>query len=211
MGAEPSKSLVWRYIYQPIGWKISKIFLKTPITGNQISIFLLFLTIISFYLISIEYILTGMILLQVALLVDVFDGTVARLKKQTSLKGEYFEAIWHECIFPFFYFAMGIYSYKMFDNPLYIIMGSLTTAFIPIINLLFHRHSMIFGIKEEGRKTHTKIQYLVRWTTCPSHTFTYALILTFFSWIHFMVTFYFVFYLLLVLYKFKVFVFSSED
>jgi len=140
-------------------------------------------------------------------MLDSTDGELAKLKKQKSLKGGYLEALWHECIFPFFYFVLGIYSYKTFNNPNYITMGSLTTMFILIINLLFHRHHMIYNIKDKKETKYTKTQYIVRWLTCPSHTFTYALILTFFNWIHFMVIFYFMFYLLLTVYKFKVFVF----
>ena len=207
MTAKPSRSLWFRYVCEPIGWRLAKLVAKTPITGNQISLFVMLLTVITFYLITFnEYILTGMILLQVILILDTMDGTVARIKKQVSLKGGYYEAVWHECIFPFFYFALGVYSYNTFGTVNYLIMGSLTAIFILIINLLFHRHSMIFNIKEKEETKYTVIQYIVRWLTCPSHVFTYAFILLFFNLLHVMVLVYFIFYLLLTLHKINTFV-----
>ncbi len=210
MTAKPSRSLAFRYIYEPIGWRLSRIVAKTPITGNQISIFVMFLTIIAFYSISIKYLFTGLILLQFVLLLDTMDGTVARIKNQASKRGKYLEAIWHICIFALFYFSLGIYSYKQLNNPNFIIIGSLTAMFILIIDILFHRHDYIYGIKREEETKHTKLQYIIRWLTCPSHTFNYALILAFFNLIPLMVISYFLLYSLIIIYKIKTFVFSKK-
>ncbi|MBU0628881.1 MAG: CDP-alcohol phosphatidyltransferase family protein [Nanoarchaeota archaeon] len=207
MTSKPSRSLWFRYFCEPIGWRLAPLLVKTPITGNQISVFVSILTVITCIFISYGYIFTGAIILQIILILDTMDGTLARLKKQASLRGKYLEAVWHEAVFPLFYFALGIYSYKALNNPIYIMLGAFTSASIPIINLLFHRYTQIFEIKETDEEIpHTTLEYIVRWLTCPSHTFTYCLILAFFNWIPYMVIFYFTFYALLLIYKFIQFV-----
>ena len=210
MTTKPSRSLGFRYIYEPIGWRLSKLLAKTPITGNQISIFIMFITLVAYYFISTEYIFTGLIILQFVLLLDTMDGTVARIKNQASQKGKFFEAVWHICIFALFYFALGVYSYKILNNPNYIIMGGLTATFILIIDVMFYRHDTTFNIKRAEEPKHTIIQYIVRWITCPSHVFNYALILAFFNLIHLMVIFYFIIYLLIIIYKVKIFVLTER-
>ncbi len=201
------RSIIFGF-YRPISIFLCRLLIKTKITGNQISVFLMFFSIFCFVLIAINKIILGTLLLQVALLLDCMDGAMARMRKQESLKGVYFECMWHECILPLFYLSLGIYTWKVFNNPIYIMLGSLTAISILIINLLHHRYRMIVSDSGEGEKRTKMTVYerILEIFTCPSYAFTYALILVLAGLLQYMILPYFILYALLVMHKFKKFV-----
>jgi len=93
---KPSDGPVSRYLNRPLSFIISKYFVKTDITSNQISFFSFLLSLIAsaFFLLG-DYmaLATGGIIVQIASIIDGCDGEVARLKHQESDFGGWFDAV----------------------------------------------------------------------------------------------------------------------
>lgn len=88
----------WHAIYMFISRYITWILVKTPITANFITIGGLLIGIIGLFLIGIgnNFLnITGFILLYIYYISDEVDGELARYKKQTSLRGIYYDEIVH--------------------------------------------------------------------------------------------------------------------
>lgn len=178
-------SLVFQ-AYRPLSNWLSKILINTPITGDHISLFLLPFTALGFYLLALGMLVPASIILQMSLLLDCMDGALARLKSQKiNLSGYYYEAIWHEMLFPFFYLSLGWYSSKILGSINYFFMGIFVMATIFIVNALLHRKVMVYELKDYYNKEAgytgsqpTLFQRVIRFIVCPSYVFTYIILLS---------------------------------
>lgn len=101
--------------YRPISVYLTKLFLYTPISANQVTL----LSILSGVLGGLLMILSnnlfdviGIILLQFYWILDHVDGEVARYRKSGSLAGEYFDFMAHYIVFPVFLIGMTFGAYK---------------------------------------------------------------------------------------------------
>ena len=104
---------VSRYLNRPISTRISKLFLKTNITPNQIS-FLSFLIAVAgaglLFFGNITCLIVSGILVQIASIVDGCDGEIARLKYQESNYGAWFDACLDRYADAFIFFGLSYYA-----------------------------------------------------------------------------------------------------
>lgn len=196
--------------YRPVSDFLCRFLVNTSLTGDHISIFLMFFTPLGVYLLTTKNALAGLLILQLSLLLDCMDGALARMKgSKTPLNGYYYEAIWHEMEFPFFYLSLGIIAYRFFQNMAYLYLGIFVMASIFIINALLHRRVMVYSLKtyfspELGyapREKTWKTEFL-RLLTCPSYVFTYAWVLYVFDFLPYMIIPYSGLYAIMLVYTF---------
>jgi len=99
-------------VYRYISIHITRLLIYTPITPNQISAFILLLTLVAPVLIFFNYFILGGILLTLAAVLDYVDGEVARYKKIFSVKwGEFFDWVttWLSYFLPLLALTLNVY------------------------------------------------------------------------------------------------------
>ena len=212
MSLNPNRCVLGQYITRPLGRKLVPLLGKTPITGNQVSMFSILLLFFSSILIGFEKTIIAAILLNVSQMLDSTDGTLARLKNQVSIRGLYLEAIWHEIALPSVFFALGIYSYKLLNNPIYIIFGSVSMICVLIINLLHHNHQLHYNIKPstKPKTSYTLLEDIVILIAAPGYVFFYVLVLAIIGYLEYLIIPYFIFYSVLTIYKFVIYFFLNN-
>ena len=105
-------------IYRKISIYVTKLFLYTPITANQVTFLMMLVGILSavFY-IKGEYFysLFAIFLFHIYILLDFVDGEVAKYRKQFTRRGAYLDLMSHIIINPLLIMGMAIGSYN--NNP----------------------------------------------------------------------------------------------
>jgi len=104
------KDTIWRYpsIY------VTKLFLYTPITANQVTMLMIFLGFLISFLFSFGnylYSLIAAILLEFVFVLDGVDGEIARYRKQSSINGVFLDLVMHiaNVAVPFMGITIGLY------------------------------------------------------------------------------------------------------
>ncbi|NVM38686.1 MAG: CDP-alcohol phosphatidyltransferase family protein [Candidatus Lokiarchaeota archaeon] len=123
----------WHWIYTFFSRYITWILVKTPITANFITLTGLLIGLVGLFLIGIGnniFIIIGFILLYIYYVSDEVDGEVARYKKQTSLRGIYYDEIGHLFFQGWFFFSFGYSIYRINSEFLYIILAFIATFFL---------------------------------------------------------------------------------
>ena len=123
----------WHWIYTLFSRYITWILVKTRITANFITITGLLIGLVGLLLIGIGndiLIIIGFILLYIYYVSDEVDGEVARYKKQTSLRGIYYDEIGHLFFQGWFFFSFGYSIYRINSEFLYIILAFVATFFL---------------------------------------------------------------------------------
>ncbi len=123
----------WHWIFTFFSKYITWLLVKTRINANFITISGLLIGLIGLLLIGIGnniLIIIGFILLYIYYISDEVDGEVARYKKQTSLRGIYYDEIGHLFFQGWFFFSFGYSIYRINAEFLYIIFGVVATFFL---------------------------------------------------------------------------------
>jgi len=110
----------------------ARILLYTSITGNQVSLIMGILAIISSILFafgSYGYILTGVILLYLQRNLDDVDGLIARYRGSASMRGIYVDLIISTMTGPLTYMGLTLGVFKMTNSIIFLTFGLLATAF----------------------------------------------------------------------------------
>lgn len=214
------KDFVWRYVSRPIAVFISKHFLfHIPVSANQLTIFGTLLTIFASYIISLggyTYPIIGCLILQACLVIDCADGTVARYRKTTGIFGMYAEEISHNIAPYFLMLGLGINSFKAFNDYRILILLSFTVIFMHIIAASrFSKDVLLIylGISPE-KKIAPKIVRnsansmisrfvfpLIELVSSPAKQQTLLLIVALFGYLHYAILFFFLFYLVVAVFK----------
>jgi phosphatidylglycerophosphate synthase len=109
------------------------ILVKTRITANFITITGVLIGLIGLFLIAFGskiFIIIGFILLYIYYISDEMDGEVARYKKQTSLRGIYYDQVGHLIFLWCFFSSFGYSIFRSNSEFLYIILGFSTSYFL---------------------------------------------------------------------------------
>ena len=109
---------------------ITWILVKTPITANFITITGLLIGLTGLLFIALGnnlFIIIGFILLYICYISDEVDGEVARYKKQTSLRGIYYDQVAHFFLYGWFFISITYSIYRINSEFLYIMFGVITT------------------------------------------------------------------------------------
>ncbi len=132
------KNPLGNYVERPLSYYLIKLLIPLKVTGNQVSIFSMFLFLIPFFLLTTGErslaIAATAILLFISFL-DTVDGGLARYYNNKTLKGKYLEYMSHEVYIPLFFFALSIYSFRYFNNYYILILGGITVFSIFLTNV----------------------------------------------------------------------------
>lgn len=118
-----------QYIVRPISVLFTWIFVRTPITANQVTILQEIIGIIGGILLIKGNFVTGALFLQLGYILDCSDGEVARWKDQQSEQGKFLDLIGHMIVIPFYYFGLGLGLYLQQGQLIVLIMGFLAALF----------------------------------------------------------------------------------
>lgn len=123
----------WHVPFIFISKYITWVLVKTSITANFITIFGFVIGFLGLILIALGnsfFILIGFIFLYIYYLSDEIDGEIARYKKQTSLRGIYYDEVGHLIFLSCFFTSFGYNIYRSNSEFLYIILGFFASFFI---------------------------------------------------------------------------------
>lgn len=109
-------SPVSQYIYRPLSKPLTLLLLRTPITPNQVTIFVGILGLIGCGLTALpgqSMLIVGALLVFVAGVIDGCDGEIARLKLQSSPIGAWLDTIVDEVTSVAYFIAIGYHTYAL--------------------------------------------------------------------------------------------------
>jgi phosphatidylglycerophosphate synthase len=116
---KPQDNAITRYLYRPVSFPLTKLFLRTPITPNQISYLVGAMVAIGVYLTasgSMNRVIAGTALCLAASYVDCCDGEVARLKLLSSKLGAWLDTIIDELSSVTYMAALGYHCHLYFGR-----------------------------------------------------------------------------------------------
>ena len=116
---KPQDNAITRYLYRPVSFPLTKLFLHTPITPNQISYLVGVMVAIGVYLtasLSMNRVIAGTALCLAASYVDCCDGEVARLKLLSSKVGAWLDTIIDEISSVAYMVALGWHCHLYFGR-----------------------------------------------------------------------------------------------
>ncbi len=119
-------SSLHRQFLHETGFYITKLFLYTPLTPNQITIIWFIMQLAALPLVlkgTYWSILLGTILFQFAIIIDCVDGQVARFRKTSSLMGTYLDQFVHNITNPAFLLCLSIAVWKNTGTIWYLYAG----------------------------------------------------------------------------------------
>jgi len=114
---KPQDNAITRYLYRPVSFPLTKLFLQTPITPNQISYLVGVMVAIGIWLTahqSMSYVIAGTFLCLAASYVDCCDGEVARLKLLSSKLGAWLDTVIDELSTVAYMAALGWHCHLYF-------------------------------------------------------------------------------------------------
>ena len=109
-------SPVSQYIYRPLSKPMTLLLLHTPVTPNQVTIFVGILGLIGCVLTALPgqaMLVWGALLVFIAGVIDGCDGEIARLKLQSSPIGAWLDTIVDEITSVAYFIAIGIHTYNV--------------------------------------------------------------------------------------------------
>lgn len=115
-----------KYIYRNIGFLFTRVFVKTPITPNQITWIwgILMMVFSTLYLLhDWKYDVIAAVGWIIAFSLDNTDGEVARYKNISSKKGLFLDLVNHAITLPYLFFCIGYGQYLISMNPHHIVLG----------------------------------------------------------------------------------------
>jgi len=118
--------------YRYISIYITKLFIKTNITPNQITIVsaLIILVAAAFFgMGSTVFSIYGIFLLHLYWIFDLCDGEVARYKKMASFNGSFLDLIGHVIIFPLVFISISIGLFRQTGDFYLLFLGFSATFF----------------------------------------------------------------------------------
>jgi phosphatidylglycerophosphate synthase len=114
---KPQDNAITRYLYRPVSFPMTRMFLHTPITPNQISYLVAALVAVGIWLTaraSMNAVIAGTALCLFASYVDCCDGEVARLKLLSSKLGAWLDTIIDELSSVAYMMAIGWHCHLHF-------------------------------------------------------------------------------------------------
>ena len=86
-----------------------------------------------FYTDTLDFIILGVLILQLGQVLDSMDGNLARYRNDTSLRGGFLDRILDGTGFIFVMSSFSWYTYQKNNEPYYIVLGPMVAAFYLII------------------------------------------------------------------------------
>jgi len=117
-----------RVITRTISLYLTKLFLYTSITPNQITLLVVFFGLLSalFFSFGIHtYDIIASLFFMFKYILDGVDGNIARYRKSGSTMGFYFDRLQHRLVEPLIFIGLGYGAFVRGGNELFILMGAL--------------------------------------------------------------------------------------
>lgn len=127
----PAKEYIYDRFLRLVSIYITKLFLYTPITSNQVSVLSMVVGIVAgLCFISQKFIFwfAGFLLLQLFHFLDAVDGEVARYRKDASPIGKVFDVLAHNVVIAAFFIGITIGTYNSLNNPFVFLFGLICLA-----------------------------------------------------------------------------------
>ena len=118
-----------KYVVRPISIFFTWVFVRTPISANQVTILQEILGVIGAILFGFGRFVLGALFLQLGYILDCSDGEVARWKNQQSESGKFLDLIGHMIVIPFYYFGLGLGIFLETGQIVTLIAGFLAALF----------------------------------------------------------------------------------
>ena len=118
-----------KYVVRPISILFTWLFVRTPISANQVTILQEILGVVGAILFGYGRFVLGSIFLQLGYILDCSDGEVARWKNQSSESGKFLDLIGHMIVIPFYYFGLGLGLFLQSGHIVTLIAGFLAALF----------------------------------------------------------------------------------
>lgn len=118
-----------KYVVRPISILFTWVFVRTPISANQVTILQEILGVIGAILFGFGRFVLGALFLQLGYILDCSDGEVARWKNQQSESGKFLDLIGHMIVIPFYYFGLGLGIFLETGQIVILIAGFLAALF----------------------------------------------------------------------------------
>lgn len=153
-----------RLFYREPSFLITKLLLYTSITGNQVTFVSLIIGLIVVYLFSLgNYVesVMGGLLLYFFFLFDQIDGNIARIRKEASPLGQYYDRLVHRILEPLIFIALGYGLYKKSGEIYFLLIGILIAlSILWIYSFMSEKYRVFWEIKlkrkEEEKKKRKK-------------------------------------------------------
>lgn len=120
------------YFMRRLSLFVTWLLLNLGLSANQVTILQIISGVVGsvfFAFPKTEFLLLGILFMQLGFLFDNVDGEVARFRKQVSPTGKFIDTIGHEIVVPFMFFGLAIGSYFRAGNFEVIIFGFLAGLF----------------------------------------------------------------------------------
>lgn len=201
------KRMYWRlYLLNRVSIYLTKLFLYTPITANQISILMIItglIAVIFFMYGTYVYILLGLLFMLIYRLLDAVDGEVARCKKICSIRGTYLDYLSHVIVEPLIIIGLSIGVYR--NNPtqipsfIFLIFG-FAGAYFFMLNKHMQKFEKSLNKKEVKFEKRTGIKKEI-YNFFVIHEFNYIFLFGILNLLHYAVLIYGTLISLIVLYR----------
>jgi phosphatidylglycerophosphate synthase len=141
--------------YRKVSIYITKVFLYTSLTANQISVLFAICGVISGILFAVGnywWVLLGSAILLVHYILDYVDGEVARYRQSASPKGEFIDIVCHNVAFAFVFSGIGYSAHLRYNDPRLLFMG-FATASLVIISFSIYGFGYLIGNPQKDAHT----------------------------------------------------------
>ena len=161
--SKSSVSSFWvKLVARPLSFPLTWLFANCNVSANAVSVLSGIVSVIGCVLLSLPFrwsAITGIILINLWIVLDCVDGNVARVTKKSSRMGEFFDATYGYIICAFDFLAIGIAAYN-WSNFIFgeraiwnIIIGALACSFNILPRLIYQKYTVMMmdlKYKEQG-------------------------------------------------------------
>lgn len=127
------------FLYRPITEPVAKFLFKTSITPNKITTFGIFVSVVAGIFFSLgewKYLVTGAILAQIVLILDLLDGQVARYKQMRTMFGRWYDKISNKIFKYIMFLGATIGAYRMSGDYIILIIGAVAIFNVTMISFV---------------------------------------------------------------------------
>tara|TARA_B100000315_G_scaffold234363_1_gene248304 strand:+ start:5140 stop:5817 length:678 start_codon:yes stop_codon:yes gene_type:complete len=171
------ENAIARTIYRPLSEPIAIFLSRFNVTPNQVTVVSVFISIFSGLFFTFgewKYSFVGAIFLQLSVLTDHVDGSLARFTNQSSRFGELWDDMANKLIKFFVLLGMSFGAYRQIGNPMILLVGT-----IAIFNITYSSFLVSFfhNLKKElDLRESLSIMPEKKGTFFPASLFVYAVI-----------------------------------
>lgn len=101
--------------------------LHFPLTANNVTVLAIATGLLASVLFGMNYLIAGMIVLQLSMVFDFCDGEVSRYRRQQSKEGSYLDKLYHFLVHPTVFAGLTIGAHQIHPTTLVVIVGFITT------------------------------------------------------------------------------------